>query len=243
MVEGDEIVGYHFEQAHRYRFELDDSDPALDELARRASQHLTDAGRGALDRGDFNAGRSLMRRASAILPERDEARLALAPELAVALFESGDDGWTPLAEATEAADPQTRARSLVTMATWALVGGLDRPREQRMAWRDEARVVLEEIGDEYGLAMYWWSASMESWFGLDAGQTQDALKRALRHLERSGDYGSRLGQLVRARLLATYVYVQLPVDESIARVEAIGAGEHGLLAHAWEREWSHGYSR
>ena len=29
LVESDEIVGYHFEQAHRYRAELDGADPAL----------------------------------------------------------------------------------------------------------------------------------------------------------------------------------------------------------------------
>ena len=59
LVEGDEIVGYHFEQAHRYRAELDPGDPALSRLAARASDHLAAAGRGAMDRGDFNAGRSL----------------------------------------------------------------------------------------------------------------------------------------------------------------------------------------
>ena len=50
LVEGDEIVGYHLEQAHRYRSELDGTDPALPELARRASDHLVSAGRAALDR-------------------------------------------------------------------------------------------------------------------------------------------------------------------------------------------------
>ncbi len=29
LVESDEIVGYHLEQAHRYRAELDPADPAL----------------------------------------------------------------------------------------------------------------------------------------------------------------------------------------------------------------------
>ena len=68
LVESDEIVGYHLEQAHRYRDELDGADPALEELARRASTHLAEAGRGALERGDFNAGG--IRR---ILPCRGEA--------------------------------------------------------------------------------------------------------------------------------------------------------------------------
>ena len=106
LVERDEIVGYHLEQAQRYRAELDRSDPGLAELARRASARLATAGEGALERGDFNAGRSLYARATAQLPDGDEARLALAPEFADALFESGDaDAWRVLSEAAQATDP------------------------------------------------------------------------------------------------------------------------------------------
>ena len=90
LVESDEIVGYHLEQAHRYRAELDDADPMLPGLAAHASEHLAAAGRGALDRGDQNAGRALLRRAVAILPEADARRSELAPDLALALFESGE---------------------------------------------------------------------------------------------------------------------------------------------------------
>ena len=46
--ERDEIVGYHLEQAHRYRFELDRDDPGLGDLAARAARHLAVAGRTAL---------------------------------------------------------------------------------------------------------------------------------------------------------------------------------------------------
>ena len=58
------------------------ADPALPRLAARVSDRLAAAGRGAMDRGDFNAGRSLFRRAAAILAEDDPERLALAPDLA-----------------------------------------------------------------------------------------------------------------------------------------------------------------
>ena len=108
LVESDEIVGYHLEQAHRYRAELDGSDPALLELARRASACLATAGRGALQRGDFNAGRSLFGRATSLLPENDEARLALAPDYADALLESSsDEAWNVLSQARQAVDPVT----------------------------------------------------------------------------------------------------------------------------------------
>ena len=76
---------------------------------------------------------------------------------------------------------------------------------------------------------------MEAWFGLRGQETLEACERALGHLDRSGESGSRLGQLVRSRLIATYVYVPLPVDESISRIQSLHAGDHGLLAEAWER--------
>ena len=125
LVEGAEIVGYHLEQAHGYRSELDSSDPAIEGLARRASDQLAAAGRGAVDRGDFNAARSLLRRAVDLLPERDESRLALAPELAEALAESGTRTrrWRVVSEARAALDPRTRAQATVMTATMALVGG------------------------------------------------------------------------------------------------------------------------
>jgi len=236
LVERDEILGYHLEQAHRYRSELGSVDPRLPQLASRTSEHLAAAGQAALDRGDFNAGRSLLQRAVGLLPERDEARLALAPNFAAALFESGfDEAWDVLSDAMAAVDPRTRAHATVMMATCALVRGYDRPFEQRQAWREEARSVFEEIGDEYGLAEYWWSASMESWFGLRAEETAEACERALEHLERSGASGSRQARLVRAQLRGCYYQGPMPVDEAIERVRALRSGEHGLLEQAEER--------
>ena len=164
LVESDEIVGYHFEQAHRYRAELDGSDPALGELARRASGCLAAAGRGALERGDFNAGRSLFGRATSLLPDDDETRLALAPDYADALLESSsDDAWSVLLQAREAVDPGTRAHAAVSMATMRLYTGHASSFEDSEAWRDEALAVFEGAGDEYGLGRYWWSVTMDRW--------------------------------------------------------------------------------
>ena len=236
LVEIDEIVGYHLEQAHRYRAELDPADPILLGLAVRASENLASAGRGALDRGDFNAGRSLLRRATELLPERDEARLALAVDYSAALHEAGPErAWDVLVEAQASNDPRTRARALVQMATWALVGAYDYPREQREAWRAEARAVFEEVGDDYGLALYWWSAAQEAWFGLRSQEARRACEQSLDRLDRAGRSASRLGHLVRHRFIATCVYVPEPVDDSIDRIRSLNAGEHGLLALAWER--------
>jgi class 3 adenylate cyclase len=60
LVELDEIVGYHLEQAVRYRRELGQ---AADELAERAAERLAAAGRRALWREDRRAARTLLERA------------------------------------------------------------------------------------------------------------------------------------------------------------------------------------
>ena len=235
LVERDEIVGYHFEQAHRYRSELDPSDAALDELARRASTHLATAGRSALDRSDFNAGRSLLGRAADLVPEGHEERLALGPDLASALFETNaDEGWAVLAEASEALDPETRSRARVLMATWALTGSQDWPAEKREAWREQARAVFEDIEDEYGLALYWWGVGLEAWYRLHALAAAEAYEKALQQLERAGRAQDRLGLHVRHQLLSSYFFSPMPVDEAIARLRT-RAGTHGFLAAAWER--------
>ena len=89
LVELDEIVGYHLEQAARNREALDLSDSRLPDLSRRAAKHLTQAGRGALSHGDVGAARGLFTRAAALLPEGDEARLEVLRELMWPLSEVG----------------------------------------------------------------------------------------------------------------------------------------------------------
>ena len=60
LVELDEILGYHLEQAHRYRQELGQPDPAL---AVHAAEHLAAAGHNAAWRYDDRAAARLLKRA------------------------------------------------------------------------------------------------------------------------------------------------------------------------------------
>ena len=62
-----EILGYHFEQAYRYRAELGPVDDDARALAARAARHLGAAGRRANDRGDVYAAANLLGRAAALL--------------------------------------------------------------------------------------------------------------------------------------------------------------------------------
>jgi len=235
LIETDEIVGYHLEQAHRYRAELNGSDGALERLARRASGHLAAAGQGALARGDFNAARSLLGRATSLLPDQDEERLALAPDYADALLESSpSEAWNVLSQAREAVNPLTRAHAAVSMATMRIDTAHPSSSDDADAWRKEARAIFEESGDEYGLARYWWSVSMESWYRLRAHEARDAAERALAHLARAGARGARMRGLLPSRMSSSSHAGPMPVDDALERIRALRGREHGLLAAAWE---------
>jgi class 3 adenylate cyclase/tetratricopeptide (TPR) repeat protein len=111
LVELDEIVGYHLEQAAFYRAELGRPSP---ELATRAANRLAAAGLRAGQRHDPNACVTLLTRASALFQEQDRARLVLLPTLGQALYWVGrlDDAYAAFDEAIEQADPDTAAYAL-----------------------------------------------------------------------------------------------------------------------------------
>ena len=72
LVERDEIVGYHLEQASRYRAELGQPDAAS---ADRAAARLAAAGNRAVDRQDYRAGAALLDRAAELVrPHRTRRR-------------------------------------------------------------------------------------------------------------------------------------------------------------------------
>ena len=88
--EYDEILGYHFEQAHGYLSELGPLDEHGNALGTRAAARLSSAGRRAFGRGDVAAAANLLSRAATLLPERSRERIELLPELAEALQEVGE---------------------------------------------------------------------------------------------------------------------------------------------------------
>jgi class 3 adenylate cyclase/tetratricopeptide (TPR) repeat protein len=223
LVERDEIVGYHLEQAHRYRAELDPGDQALPGLAARAAGHLGTAGRGALDRGDFAAGRTLLRRAADLLPTLDEARLALAPDLYAALDEAGDTAQMRelLAEARESRDPILRAVVSILEANLELHTAGAMTMAERVASREAARAVFEEAGSDVGLALYWWSVGREAWFGCRTMEASAAFEITLEHAERAG--ARRFLHDAVGWVGVSYLLGPMPVSEAVGHAEEIRA--------------------
>jgi class 3 adenylate cyclase len=220
LVERDEIVGYHLEQAHRYRSELDPEEQALAALATRAGERLWAAGTGALARGDWRAGRTLMLRAHRLFPEGDRRRGAVGVEVSYVLAEAGEtvEANEVLAAALTSPDPVLRARGKVAeFEVSQLLGG--RASEPRKAEREEARAVLEAAGDDVGLARYWWSVGYDGWAACRAEQALASWERGRRHAEAAGAQG--LARELESRVPSCLILGPTPVGEALERAESI----------------------
>ena len=73
-IEFEEILGYHLEQAYRYRTELGAIDGRAMEVGRRGAAKLSSAGRRALTHGDMPTAASLLRRSVELLSPEDPHR-------------------------------------------------------------------------------------------------------------------------------------------------------------------------
>jgi predicted ATPase len=91
--EYEEILGYHLEQAYRYRGELGLAGERDRRIAEEAGKRLGTAGLRARARGDLPAAGNLLSRAVELSLPESVARLELEPKLRDVLFETGELGW------------------------------------------------------------------------------------------------------------------------------------------------------
>jgi class 3 adenylate cyclase/tetratricopeptide (TPR) repeat protein len=89
LVELDELLGYHLEQAHGYAAELGRTDESAD-YAARAAARLRAAGERAAGRGDAAAAVTLLERAARLMPNDGSAQREVQVELASALLDRGE---------------------------------------------------------------------------------------------------------------------------------------------------------
>jgi class 3 adenylate cyclase/tetratricopeptide (TPR) repeat protein len=155
LVELDEIVGYHLEQAARYLNELGRPDPRL---SLRAGDRLLEAGRRAVDREDMAAVGLLERALSLTRPFRRDVHAEL--DLAAACLqepararEIADDAAAGAAEAGDEAGAAL-ARAMAVHYAFMVVPGSPDELEPLLL---DARRRLEEAEDHAGLAQVWWA--------------------------------------------------------------------------------------
>jgi class 3 adenylate cyclase/tetratricopeptide (TPR) repeat protein len=219
--EYEEILGYHLEQAHRYRADLAPGDDRLAALASRAAELLASAGRRALARGDAPASVRLLTRATVLLLDDERGRIEMAPDLGAALMEAGElvQAETVLARAETAAavegDRRLELRALLERCWLQLraepkVGA---SRVQEIAER--AIETFEELDDDVGLARAWSLLGGVHWFASRWGARTEALERALVYARRAGD--RRQESVVLGGLPLSLSWGATPIPDALER--------------------------
>jgi tetratricopeptide (TPR) repeat protein len=210
LVELDELLGYHLEQACRYRAELGLPD---DQLASAARRRLTAGGHRAALRQDYGAAVSLFERAATLLPPT-EFDLALEKELGDALVWTGrsDEALRradALAERASAAGDQIGELCGRILASEHRTHLEPENATEGLALIEQALPVFQAAGDDLALyiAYHGFAAMTESW---DAAL--EALERAAVHARQAGHASpSSLGWRAGGRFFGT-----TPVSELLA---------------------------
>jgi class 3 adenylate cyclase/tetratricopeptide (TPR) repeat protein len=229
--EFEEILGYHLEQAVRYRSELGPLDEQGQSIARRAADKLGNAGRRAFGRGDTPAACNLLRRAAALLPTDDPTRVELLTELVDALMEEGhfDETREVVNDGTAAAErlenPRLIARMRVAASALRLSLSELESSEAAITEAQWAIEVLTEAGDEAGLARAWQLVMIIYGTRGAYDGVEMAAKKVVEHARASGDMrrASR-GAMAQA---TTALNGPTPVEEALAACERLGAEVRG----------------
>jgi class 3 adenylate cyclase/tetratricopeptide (TPR) repeat protein len=233
LVERNELVGYHLEQAARYRQELGEPDPTL---AERAGDRLAVAGRRALSRGDRMAAMSLLERALELTrPMRFDIHLEIdlahvlatsEPQKAAAIADAAAE--RARGEGLEAAEALAR----VVAADSRLIGNPAASLDEleTLAWA--AIPLLEELEDHAALAHIW--STLGYTVANFRGRMEDhahASEQALRHARLAGQpRGDHF------HLDGAVAFGPRPADEAVRYLDAMlesTLDPHELLARAY----------
>ena len=216
--EYEEVLGYHFEQACRYRLELGPADDQVRALGAKGAERLGSAGKRALARGDVPAAVSLFDRAVELMPADDATRVELLCDLGQALTDLGDfeRAESMLAQAEAAAD-ELDEPALGTIAAlrsaWVRSLGATRPIAEAHTEFEGFLRELEGLGHERGIAEasfllgihLMWKGHHEE--AMVAGDRATSLARA------SGE--SRIASRSASWLLVGSVWGPLPVSRGL----------------------------
>jgi class 3 adenylate cyclase/tetratricopeptide (TPR) repeat protein len=220
LVERDEIVGYHLEQASRYVTELGRPDP---DVADRAALRLAAAGRRAGDRLDYRTAHALLSRAVELLrPHRLD--LALELEAAWRMIDgraAAEDADVVAMRAEAASDHSGAMLARATAALFVRVYGGDRTAGLvDQEWLCRAALPLEEErGDPRRLALLWRVLAYSANFRMQNNEHAEAAERELHYSRLAGDYPSDTAGLDLALILGPR-----PADEALRALEEIGEG-------------------
>jgi class 3 adenylate cyclase/tetratricopeptide (TPR) repeat protein len=227
----EELVGYHLEQAYRLGVEIA-GDGSSEALRVRAADRLAAAGRKAFVRGDMPAAADLLAHAASLLPVDEAPWLELAPDLAVALRDTGELGRAEavLSRAVERAvaggDPRSESLARVELTALELMAG-DPSIEEAEEAVERAVTVFTDLDDEHGLARAWNLIGRMEWIKGRAAAMEVALERGLAHARRAGNERD-VASILRLLPLAA-LFGPRPVEDALERCDEIRRDSRGDL--------------
>jgi DNA-binding SARP family transcriptional activator len=225
LVERDELVGYHLQQAHRYLEELGAPESETGPLGERAAGFLASAGRLATVRGDYHTVTRLLERALALGVPDSRERLQLQVELGLALYQTARNAEaealleSTVEAATELAERGLAARALVHLSIARPASDPPAGAPELIPFAQDAIRTFEALGDTLALA----EAEMLLGDALsNAGRFEEcvaARERAIAHAQAAGATGIR--RLIVNGLAMRICHGPMPVAEVIGRLEEL----------------------
>jgi tetratricopeptide (TPR) repeat protein len=236
LVELDEILGYHLEQAYRYRLELGPADDTTAGLSDRAAAHLLAGAAHAQDKDDFAAEVVLLSRAVELLPA-EHARLPRAQfDLAAALIYEGDldraarllddaeaGAATAGDEAIEARSERLRAELLVQVDPSATMA-------DALEVAKRALDTLERLGDDEGAVEALRMVGTVTFHTGNCAAAHDYLRRVL---ERAESVRPSVVSQTAVWLVLTAVVGPMSHAETVEMCEQLRARFSSKKAQAW----------
>jgi class 3 adenylate cyclase/tetratricopeptide (TPR) repeat protein len=185
LIELDEIVGYHLEQAARYRREL--GRPGA-ELAARAGDRLARAGRRAAERNDVPGAINLLSRAHALYAAEDRRALDALLDCLSLLVDAvrTEEAVDLIAELAASDDPGRGMHARVAEAHLLVLRESETTAAVIDQVADEALELFTSLEDERGLAAAWRLRAGARWLESRARETIEAHEHAAVHHARAG---------------------------------------------------------
>jgi class 3 adenylate cyclase/tetratricopeptide (TPR) repeat protein len=223
--EQEEVVGYHLEQAYRYRAELGRVGTRERALGAKASRRLDSSGRRALARSDLPAAIKLLERAEALLSPDDRARAELLPSLGAALTEAGrlSDADQVLEAAVGCSrvndDQRLEAHAVVEQLFLRIQVDTEQAMTEARAVGERLRATFEATDDARGLCKVWRLHALVHWLEGRCLAADAAWEQAAEYARQTGDDRERADTL--AWLASSAFIGPTPVGEAIHRCEGI----------------------
>jgi len=216
LAEYEEILGYHLEQAYRYRLELGPPDEGTRALGQAAASRLTSSAERAREGGDFAAARAMLTSATEVSEEGTRARSLF--ELAQTLFEMNEfqESASIAHRAIEAAD-RSGERALVVRAGLVLdedVGQTDPShgiRQTRLA-AEEALRKLRDLADEAGIVQATLALARHHFY---EGRCEKCVETTLPLVDRATELPPSARRRFATNLAVAAYFGPAPVEEAM----------------------------